>query len=123
MVTRLNATGGETDLSKETKESAPKKPSKPAEKAEKNIVYVGNKPSMAYVMAALFQLQQGTKELIFKARGRAISRAVDVAEITRRRFMKDELVVKDIKIGTETVGEEGDQRNVSTIEVTLESTS
>ena len=74
-------------------------------------------------MAALFQLQQGGNELIFKARGRAISRAVDVAEITRRRFMKDELKVKKIEIGTETVGEKEDQRNVSTIEVTLERTS
>lgn len=105
-------------MSKETKESKPKKPSKPA---EKNIVYIGNKPSMNYVMAALFQLQE-TNELVFKARGRAISRAVDVVEITRRRFMKD-MVVKDIKIGTEVVGEEGDQRNVSTIELTVERTT
>jgi len=103
-------------MSKETEERKTKKPSKSP--AEKNIVYIGNKPSMSYVMAALFQLHQGTNELVFKARGRAISRAVDVVEITRRRFMK-EMVVKDIKIGTEIVGEEGDQRNVSTIELTV----
>lgn len=114
MVT-VGAIGGETGMSKETKESKPKKPSKPA---EKNIVYIGNKPAMNYVMAAMFQLNQGTNELVFKARGRAISRAVDVVEITRRRFMKN-MVVKDIKIGTEVVGEEGDQRNVSAIELTV----
>jgi len=105
-------------MSKETKETEERKPEKPSKPAEKNIVYIGNKPSMSYVMAALFQLHQGTNELVFKARGRAISRAVDVVEITRRRFMKN-LAVKDIKIGTEIVGGEGDQRNVSTIELTV----
>jgi DNA-binding protein len=104
-------------LSEKTEKSEPTKSSKPA---ERNTVFIGNKPSMRYVMAALFQLQQGGKDLVFKARGRAISRAVDVAEITRRRFMKDELKIKEIKIGTETVGEKEDQRNVSTIEITLE---
>ena len=107
-------------LPKKTEESAPEKSSKPA---EKNTVFIGNKPSMSYVMAVLFQLQQGSKELVLKARGRAISRAVDVAEISRRRFMKDDLKIKKIEIGTETVGEKEDQRNVSTIEVTLERTS
>lgn len=106
-------------MSKESKERASKKSSKPA---EENTVYVGNKPSMIYVMSALFQLHRGTNQLVFKARGRAISRAVDVVEITRRRFMKDKLVVKDIKIGTEILGEKGDLRNVSTIEVTVECT-
>lgn len=88
---------------------------------ERDTVYVGNKPPMSYVMAALFQLHQGTNQLTFKARGRAISRAVDVVEITRRRFMKDKLKVMDIKIGTETVGEGEELRNVSTIEIMVES--
>ena len=107
-------------MPKETEKSAPEMPSKPA---EKNTVYVGNKPCMQYVMAALFQLQQGTDQLTFKARGQAISRAVDVVEVTRRRFMKDKMAVKDIRIGTESVGEEGDTRNVSTIEITVERTA
>jgi DNA-binding protein len=77
---------------------------------------------MSYVMAAMFQLQQGSTTLIFKARGRAISRAVDVVEITRHRFMKDKLEVKNIEIGTEVIGEEGDVRNVSSIEITVVST-
>jgi DNA-binding protein len=88
--------------------------------SEKNIVYVGNKPPMSYVMAALSQLQQGTDKLVFKARGQAISRAVDAVEITRNRFMRDKLEVKDIIIGTEAVGVEGDMRNVSTIEISVE---
>jgi len=86
---------------------------------DKDTVYIGNKPAMRYVMAALFQLHQGTDQLSFKARGRAISKAVDVVEITRRRFMKDSLSVKGITIGTEVVGGEGDSRNVSTIEITV----
>jgi len=87
---------------------------------EKGAVYIGNKPPMRYVMTALFQLYQDANQLTFKARGRAISKAVDVVEITRRRFMKDRLAVKDIAIGTEAVGTEGDIRNVSTIEITVE---
>lgn len=112
-------------MPKKTEESAPEKsaPEKPSKPAEKNTVFIGNKPSMRYVMAALFQMQQGSTEIIFKARGRAISRAVDVAEITRRRFMKEDMKVKEVKIGTETVGENEDQRNVSTIEVTLAKSS
>jgi len=106
-----------TDMSEEPKkqENASSTRSK-----DKDTVYVGNKPSMRYVMAALFQLHQGTNKLTFKARGRAISKAVDVVEITRRRFMKDSLSVKDITIGTEVIGTEGDTRNVSTIEITVE---
>jgi len=106
-------------MSKKTEKGASKKASEPA---EKNTVYVGNKPSMAYVTAALFQIQEGTNQLVFKARGRAISRAVDVVEIIRRRFMKDKLAIRDIKIDTETLGEGADTRNVSTIELTVERT-
>lgn len=98
----------------------PKGTRKEAAEPAASTIYVGTKPSMSYVMAALFQLQQGTNTLTFKARGRAISIAVDVAEIIRNRFMKDQLAVKDVKIGTEIVGEGNDTRNVSTIEVTLE---
>ena len=86
---------------------------------QENIVYVGNKPPMNYVMAVISQLATGSKEVVLKARGRAISRAVDVAEIVRRRFEKD-LKIKDIKISTEEVtSEEGRKINVSSIEIYL----
>ncbi len=57
--------------------------------------------------------------VMIKARGRAISRAVDTAEIVRNRFVQD-AKVKDIKIGTESItNEEGRNSNVSSIEITL----
>lgn len=87
---------------------------------ESNVVYVGRKPPMAYVTAIITSFAgSDVKEVILKARGRSITTAVDVAEITRRRFMK-ELNVAKITIGTEEIKqEEGGMRNVSTIEVTL----
>ncbi len=84
-----------------------------------NVIYVGNKPPMNYVLAAITQLNSGSNEVAIKARGRAISRAVDVAEIVRRRFMPD-AQLKDIKIATEEVtNEEGNKINVSSIEIYL----
>jgi len=55
-----------------------------------NIVYVGSKPPMSYVMAVIRSFNVlGADNVVLKARGRAISRAVDVAEISRRRFLTD----------------------------------
>ncbi|MBU2617939.1 MAG: DNA-binding protein Alba [Euryarchaeota archaeon] len=88
-------------------------------KSEDNVVYVGNKPVMNYVLAAVTQFNDGANEVTIKARGRAISRAVDTAEVVRNRFMPD-TQVKDIKIGTEKLeGEKGESINVSSIEIFL----
>ena len=87
--------------------------------AEENIVYIGNKPVMNYVLAVVTQMNSGVTEVIIKARGRAISRAVDVAEIVRNRFISD-VDVKSIDISTEEiVGNEGTSSNVSAIEIRL----
>ncbi|AJB42858.1 MAG: DNA-binding protein Alba [Thermofilum sp.] len=83
-------------------------------------VLVGNKSVMNYVLAAVIQFNQGAKKVLIKARGRAISRAVDVAEIVRSRFLKGEVDVSSIKIGSETVGEGDKKRTISTIEILLE---
>ncbi|AAB89299.1 MULTISPECIES: DNA-binding protein Alba [Archaeoglobus] len=84
-----------------------------------HVVYVGNKPVMNYVLATLTQLNEGADEVVIKARGRAISRAVDVAEIVRNRFMPG-VKVKEIKIDTEELeSEQGRRSNVSTIEIVL----
>jgi len=96
------------------------------EKAEKtrndeNIIYVGRKPPMSYVLAVVTQFQgSGSDEVVIKARGRSISTAVDTAEIVRNRFIKD-AKIKDIKIGTESITneEEGRTSNVSSIEIIL----
>ena len=85
-----------------------------------NIVYVGRNPPMSYVLAVLTGFS-GSKagEVVLKARGRAITTAVDVAEITRRKFMR-ELSVGNITVGTEELPQEGGgTRAVSTIEITL----
>ena len=91
-----------------------------AERAADNVVFVGRKPTMAYVMAVLTQLnEKGQSEINIRARGKAISTAVDVAEIVKNKFVK-ELVYKDIKIGTEELeGENKEKLNVSTIDLVL----
>jgi DNA-binding protein len=101
-------------------EKTTKKRKPEEEKADENIVYVGQKPPMSYVLAVVTQFNgNGLNDVILKARGRAISRAVDTAEIVRNRFMKD-AKLKDIKIGTESItNEEGRNSNVSSIEICL----
>jgi DNA-binding protein len=85
-----------------------------------DTILIGRKPVLSYATAVLMHFTGGANVLTVKARGRAISRAVDVIEVVRRRFLGGKLKVKDIKIGTETVGEGGDARNVSTIEIKVE---
>ncbi|MCC6013220.1 MAG: DNA-binding protein Alba [Candidatus Verstraetearchaeota archaeon] len=82
----------------------------------KDVVLVGKKPLMSYVMAALLQLTQ-SDSITIKARGRAISRAVDVAQILANRFIGDSSAIKSIKIDTETLGDP--PRNVSVIEIVV----
>ena len=89
---------------------------------EQNTVYIGRKPAMNYVLAVITSFHSSdTKEVTLKARGQAITTAVDVAEITNHRFMKD-LKVSGITIGTEEMPpREGENRArmVSTIEIKL----
>jgi len=89
-------------------------------KTDENVIYVGSKPPMSYVLAVVTQFQgSGSDEVVIKARGRAISTAVDAAEITRNRFVTN-AEIKDIKIGTESItNEEGRTSNVSSIEICL----
>jgi len=112
----------EKKLTEETvKEEKPKKAQR-TQKVKENIVFVGSKPPMSYVLAIITSLSApNAKEITLKARGRAITTAVDTAEITRRRFMKD-LKISKIAIGTEEMpAREGENRTrmVSTIEIML----
>ena len=82
-------------------------------------VFIGNKPPMNYVLAVVTQFHSGAKSVHIKARGRAISRAVDVAEIVRNRFIEDVKPSK-IEISTESIkGENGEDINVSAIDIEL----
>jgi archaea-specific DNA-binding protein len=89
-------------------------------RTDENIIYVGQKPPMSYVLAVVTQFNTSSSdEVVIKARGRAISTAVDTAEIVRNKFIKD-AEVKDIKISTESVtNEEGRAANVSSMEIIL----
>jgi DNA-binding protein len=107
----------EKKLTEEKTKKAPR-----SQKVKENIVFVGSKPPMSYVLAIITSLSaSNAKEITLKARGRAITTAVDTTEITRRRFMKD-LKVSEIALGTEEMpAREGENRArmVSTIEITL----
>lgn len=84
-----------------------------------NTVFIGKKATMAYVLAVVTQANQGNNDVTLKARGKAISKAVDVAEIVRNKFIS-EIKVNDIKISTEEVpAEQGDSLKVSAIEIML----
>jgi DNA-binding protein len=73
---------------------------------------------MSYVLAGLTNFNQGSKQITLKSRGRQISKAVDVAEIMRHRFMP-ELKIKSISIGTEEVESEGRKTRISTMEIEI----
>jgi DNA-binding protein len=84
-----------------------------------NTVYVGSKPAMSYVLAVVTQFNEGNETVHVKARGKAISRAVDVSEIIKNRFEED-AEVEDISIGTDQIEtDEGDELNVSSIQIDL----
>jgi DNA-binding protein Alba len=87
--------------------------------AQESTIYIGKKPTMNYVLAVVSQVNLGCDAVCIKARGRAISRAVDVAEIVRNRFVQG-MNYKDVKIATESLpGQDGGSANVSSIEIYL----
>ena len=84
-----------------------------------NTVYVGKKGAMGYVLAIVTQFNNGATEVTVKARGKLISRAVDVVEIVRNRFIPD-AKLEEIAISTEELtSEDGSKSKVSAIEITL----
>ena len=90
--------------------------------SEANAVLIGKKPIMNYVLACITFFHGGAKEVNIKARGKAISRAIDVAEVVRRKFIPS-VKIKAIAIGTDQVQPQDDEAqlsNVSTIEITLQ---
>ncbi len=88
-------------------------------KKDSNSVFVGRRPTMNYVMATMMILNKG-EDCTVKARGRAISHAVDVCEILRNRFLKG-TEYKEIRLSTEQLkGDSGsNNNNVSSIEIVL----
>lgn len=89
------------------------------ESFDKTVIYIGKKPSMNYVLAINTRMMEGLDELTIKARGKTISKAVDVAEIVTNRFITD-ANDNQIKISTEEIiHDDGNKTNVSTIEIVI----
>jgi len=92
------------------------------ERKDDNNIYIGGKPFMNYITAVVMQFTtKGAEEVVIKARGKFISKAVDVAEVCRKRFLKDRNIdIKDIKVDSEEFeNQEGRKVNVSTIDIVL----
>jgi DNA-binding protein len=90
-------------MTEETKKTEHKDTKKPRMRSDDNVVFIGNKPFMNYVTGVVMQFTtKGSNEVIIKSRGKFISRAVDVAEVASKKFLKEHGVeVKDIKINSE----------------------
>ncbi len=74
---------------------------------------------MSYVLAVVTQFSEGQETVHVKARGKAISRAVDVAEMVRRKFVED-AEIDGIEIGTDEIEtDEGEELDVSSIQIDL----
>lgn len=90
-------------------------------KRDEQVVFVGSKPFMNYITGVVMQFTtQGAKEVAVKARGKFISRAVDIAEVVTKRFLENQIAIKEIKINSEEFeNREGKKVRVSTIEIVL----
>jgi archaea-specific DNA-binding protein len=86
-------------------------------------VFIGTKPTMTYVFQVVAQLNSGAGPVVVRARGNAIGKAVDVAEVVRRRFLEGQVAVGPISIDTERlVNREGREANVSAIAIPIHRT-
>jgi len=114
--TKTEETKPEETKTEETKTEE----TKPA-KNDDHTVFIGNKPFMNYVTGVVMQFTtQGADEVLVKGRGKFITRCVDVAEVASKRFLQDQIEVKDVKLDSEEFKNK-EERNVrvSTIEITL----
>jgi len=92
------------------------------QRTAENIVFIGGKPFMNYVSGVVMQMSENNApEVTIKARGKFISKAVDVAEVSRKRFLKEiKTEIKSIKIDSEEFkNKEGKTINVSIIEIII----
>ena len=91
------------------------------QKSEEHSIFIGGKPFMNYVTGVVVQFNQGANEVAIKARGKFISKCVDVAEVARRKFLEDKKIsVKHVSIGSEEFeNKEGKLVNVSILEIIL----
>ena len=70
---------------------------------DEHTVFIGSKPFMNYVTGVVMQFTtQGAHEVLLKARGKFITRCVDVAEVATKRFLTDQIEVADVRLGSES---------------------
>jgi archaea-specific DNA-binding protein len=87
---------------------------------DRSTVYIGPKPTMTYVFEVVAELNSGAGPVVVKARGNAIAKAVDVAEVVRRRFLEHQVEVGPVTIDTERlVNRDGREARVSSISISL----
>lgn len=107
----------EEEMPSSTKDGARVHPSRAP--GSENTVFIGKKNVMSYVLAVVTQFNQGAPEVSVKARGRSISRAVDVTQIVKNRFIPT-LKFADIKLSTEELlSEDGSTSKVSSMEIKM----
>ena len=86
---------------------------------EQNLVRVGRKPIMNYVTACVTLFNSGNEEVMVRARGRTIEKAIDIVQMLKRGFLKN-LTIQSIDVGSENVKRvDGTRGNISIIEITL----
>ena len=89
------------------------------EEAAPNLVRIGKKPIMNYVVACVTLFNTGVPEVLVRARGQSITKAIDTVEMLRRAFFKN-VQVRSVDIGTEDVTrDDGSTASLSTIEIVL----
>ncbi|MCK4437744.1 DNA-binding protein Alba [Candidatus Bathyarchaeota archaeon] len=90
-----------------------------AEPRNRNLVIMGIKPIMNYVVACLTLFNEGFETVLIRARGKHINKAVDMVQLLRRIFLKD-AVIKDVRVGTDILTrDDGREAKISIIEITL----
>lgn len=84
-----------------------------------NLVRIGQKPTMNYVTACVTLFNSGNEEVMVRARGQAIEKAIDTVQMLRRGFLKN-VIISSINLGSEDVTRlDGTRGNISIIEILL----
>ena len=94
--------------------------------ADRRTIFIGKKPLHAYVRAVVMAMESGDRNLELVARGATIGRAVDVAEVCRRRNgiiaqgLPEEVVIGEITCESEVIpSEDGRDRTGSVLKIEL----
>lgn len=86
---------------------------------QENMIKIGKKPMLSYVVACVTLFNSGKSEIMVRARGRSIPKAVDTVEMLKHSFFKG-LFVKSVEIGSEDIRRyNGRGTSISIIEIII----